>query len=380
MKMKLEDTISEYRRLHDLQPIIEGVTSFFESLSKDYGFEERLGQKLLSFDITKAIITNKCLIGEAGVGIGKSFAYIVPLLFYNQQTEKPVVIATSTIALQEQVVSDIKTISDMIDYHPEIVNTKGQNHFICRKRAEQYFEKLSDMRRGLINSDVDVIVIDEAHNLEGKVRNLLTKTISKSSILALLKKVILLSDLLNIREGQLADILNEEHEAVAESADLLFSEFENQIQLQIYSNTLVSEDSDRFAIQVNSNTEGAVAQLRSSIIDFQNRIERLMSHYRVRQNKSLNFAFGELRLLVGYLWNIVEYNKESDYLLWLEKHNNQISVSECPKEIDFEANEMLFDNYTPTILVSATLANTTEGSLNEQYGYLIRNVGFPKDK
>lgn len=459
--MKLEDKILEHRRLHEMQPILEGVTSFFESLSKDYGFEERLGQKLLSFDITKAIITNKCLIGEAGVGIGKSFAYIVPLLFYNQQTEKPVVIATSTIALQEQVVSDIKTISDMIDYHPEIVNTKGQNHFICRKRAEQYFgksekpsnillairdgaderkdftmridnrtwnninvngynsescyfckyaseceyrrirvrmeytngiivcnqdlllanqEKLSDMRRGLINSDVDVIVIDEAHNLEGKVRNLLTKTISKSSILALLKKVILLSDLLNIREGQLADILNEEHEAVAESADLLFSEFENQIQLQIYSNTLVSEDSDRFAIQVNSNTEGAVAQLRSSIIDFQNRIEQLMSHYRVRQNKSLNFAFGELRLLVGYLWDVVEYNKEADYLLWLEKHNNQISVSKCPKEIDFEANEMLFDNYTPTILVSATLANTTEGSLNEQYGYLIRNVGFPKDK
>ena len=112
--MKFEGTISEYRRMLDLQPIIEGVTSFFESLSKDYGFEERLGQKLLSFDITKAIITNKCLIGEAGVGIGKSFAYIIPLLFYNQQTEKPVVIATSTIALQEQVVSDIKTISDMI--------------------------------------------------------------------------------------------------------------------------------------------------------------------------------------------------------------------------------------------------------------------------
>ena len=99
MKMKLEDKILEHRRLHEMQPILEGVTSFFESLSKDYGFEERLGQKLLSFDITKAIITNKCLIGEAGVGIGKSFAYIVPLLFYNQQTEKPVVIATSTIAL-----------------------------------------------------------------------------------------------------------------------------------------------------------------------------------------------------------------------------------------------------------------------------------------
>ena len=34
MKMKFEGTISEYRRMLDLQPIIEGVTSFFESLSK----------------------------------------------------------------------------------------------------------------------------------------------------------------------------------------------------------------------------------------------------------------------------------------------------------------------------------------------------------
>ena len=63
--MKLEDKILEHRRLHEMQPILEGVTSFFESLSKDYGFEERLGQKLLSFDITKAIITNKCLIGSS---------------------------------------------------------------------------------------------------------------------------------------------------------------------------------------------------------------------------------------------------------------------------------------------------------------------------
>lgn len=47
MKMKLEDKILEHRRLHEMQPILEGVTSFFESLSKDYGFEERLGQAVI---------------------------------------------------------------------------------------------------------------------------------------------------------------------------------------------------------------------------------------------------------------------------------------------------------------------------------------------
>ena len=79
------------------------------------------------------------MIGEAGVGIGKSFAYIIPLLYYNKYFDKPIVISTSTIALQEQIFSDIAVASDLINYHPEVMNAKGQNHYVCRKRAAQLF-------------------------------------------------------------------------------------------------------------------------------------------------------------------------------------------------------------------------------------------------
>ena len=115
------------------------VKDFFNSVVLANGLENRVGQRILAYDVSKAIVSSKFLIGEAGVGIGKSFAYIIPLLYYNKYFDKPIVISTSTIALQEQIISDIAVASDLINYHPEVINAKGQNHYVCRKRAAQLF-------------------------------------------------------------------------------------------------------------------------------------------------------------------------------------------------------------------------------------------------
>ena len=115
------------------------VKDFFNSVVLENGLENRVGQRILAYDVSKAIVSTKYLIGEAGVGIGKSFAYIIPLLYYNKYFDKPIVISTSTIALQEQIFIDIAVASDLINYHPEVMNAKGQNHYVCRKRAAQLF-------------------------------------------------------------------------------------------------------------------------------------------------------------------------------------------------------------------------------------------------
>ena len=93
----------------------------------------------MSFEITDAMKNRQHIVVEAGVGIGKTFAYIVPLLYYRKRYKKPIVIATSTIALQEQLAADIKMIEDIIGYHPDIVLAKGQNHFLCKYRCDAYF-------------------------------------------------------------------------------------------------------------------------------------------------------------------------------------------------------------------------------------------------
>ena len=59
--------------------------------------EFREGQSEMACEIVDAISQKKNLVVEAGVGIGKSFAYLVPLIYYNYYLQKPVVIATSTI-------------------------------------------------------------------------------------------------------------------------------------------------------------------------------------------------------------------------------------------------------------------------------------------
>ena len=123
----------------DFQSIGQDVYSFFIDTAIEKGFENREGQWDMSFEIVDAMKNQQHILVEAGVGIGKTFAYIVPLLYYHKRYKKPIVIATSTIALQEQLSADIKVIEDIIGYHPDIVLAKGQNHFLCKYRCDEYF-------------------------------------------------------------------------------------------------------------------------------------------------------------------------------------------------------------------------------------------------
>lgn len=139
MNYKFRDEEDRNVRLKNFTQIGEKVFSFFLEEAPQRGFEEREGQWDMACDIVTAMRDKKHILVEAGVGIGKSFAYIVPLLYYHKEYKRPILIATSTIALQEQLVSDIEIIENMINYHPSIILAKGQNHFLCLKRFEEYF-------------------------------------------------------------------------------------------------------------------------------------------------------------------------------------------------------------------------------------------------
>ena len=65
--------------------ISEFVSAFFWDEAPDkYGLEAREGQQDMAFAILDAVRGNYHFAVEAGVGIGKSFAYLVPLLLYNK--------------------------------------------------------------------------------------------------------------------------------------------------------------------------------------------------------------------------------------------------------------------------------------------------------
>lgn len=92
----------------------------------------------MSFEIVDALIHDQHFAVEAGVGIGKSFGYLVPVLLYNKKMKKPVIVATSTIALQEQLWDDVHDVMPLLNTDPEVILAKGQTHYLCHKRANEY--------------------------------------------------------------------------------------------------------------------------------------------------------------------------------------------------------------------------------------------------
>lgn len=81
------------------------------------------------------------LIVEAGTGVGKSFAYLVPLLIHKQQ--RPVIVSTGTIALQEQLVQkDLPTLLKCFQRPIKIALAKGRQHYLCEHRFKRAYPQL----------------------------------------------------------------------------------------------------------------------------------------------------------------------------------------------------------------------------------------------
>ena len=98
------------------------------------GFEARPGQVQMAQLIERGILENVHTIVEAGTGVGKSLAYLVPAL----RSGKKIVISTGTIALQEQLVrKDIPLVSNALGIAARVVLLKGRNHYLCRQKYEK---------------------------------------------------------------------------------------------------------------------------------------------------------------------------------------------------------------------------------------------------
>ena len=69
------------------------------------GFEERSEQALMAKAVANAINDGKRIIIEAGTGVGKSLAYLLPAALYAMANGKRVVVSTNTINLQEQLIN-----------------------------------------------------------------------------------------------------------------------------------------------------------------------------------------------------------------------------------------------------------------------------------
>jgi ATP-dependent DNA helicase DinG len=67
-------------------------------------YEPRPQQIEMAAAVAAALEDEKHLLVEAGTGVGKSFAYLLPAIDYAVRNRKRVVVSTHTISLQEQLI------------------------------------------------------------------------------------------------------------------------------------------------------------------------------------------------------------------------------------------------------------------------------------
>ncbi|MHB1445335.1 MAG: ATP-dependent DNA helicase [Acidimicrobiales bacterium] len=95
------------------------------------GGESRPGQVEMALAVAKAIRTERHLIVEAGTGTGKSLAYLVPAIL----SGRPVVVATATKALQDQLARrDLPLVRSALGTDVTFAVLKGRSNYLCRQR------------------------------------------------------------------------------------------------------------------------------------------------------------------------------------------------------------------------------------------------------
>jgi ATP-dependent DNA helicase DinG len=102
------------------------------------GYEVRHEQIEMSEAIEAAIHHSEQLIVEAGTGIGKSFAYLVPLAEHALESKVMGIVSTNTISLQEQIIhKDIPFLEKALDKDFKAVLVKGRNNYLCLRRLHR---------------------------------------------------------------------------------------------------------------------------------------------------------------------------------------------------------------------------------------------------
>ncbi len=104
------------------------------------GYEHRPQQLQMAEAVERAIVAQRPLIAEAGTGVGKSFAYLVPTILavageLDGHDIQRAVISTHTISLQEQLLNkDIPFLRSVVPYEFTAVLVKGRGNYISLRR------------------------------------------------------------------------------------------------------------------------------------------------------------------------------------------------------------------------------------------------------
>ena len=112
-------------------------------------------------DFLKAVCSSfnkdNITIAEAGTGVGKSFAYLIPAFKWAEKNKERVIISTGTINLQHQLLEkDIPVIQKLLGTKLKAVLVKGRQNYLCLRRFNDRLQEA-----GLFDNEADFKAIEK---------------------------------------------------------------------------------------------------------------------------------------------------------------------------------------------------------------------------
>jgi ATP-dependent DNA helicase DinG len=135
----------------DLISQVEEIFSPSGILSKSKNFEFRPQQQEMAVAVARALQNREHLAVEAGTGVGKSLAYLIPSILFAVSQKKKAIVSTHTINLQEQLTEkDLPMLASVLGQLPEPVKfnftmLKGRANYLCTRRLQKAMQQSGNL-------------------------------------------------------------------------------------------------------------------------------------------------------------------------------------------------------------------------------------------
>jgi len=115
-------------------------------LSQAKNFEYRQEQQQMAVAVARALEDGAHQVVEAGTGVGKSLAYLIPSVLFAVENKRKALISTHTINLQEQLIyKDIPIVQKLLPVEFEAALWKGRQNYLCSTRLDRALQHASEL-------------------------------------------------------------------------------------------------------------------------------------------------------------------------------------------------------------------------------------------
>src|SRR5437879_13784281 len=130
----------------DLVEQVEEIFSPKGIFSRSRNFEFRPQQQQMAIAVARALEKREHLAVEAGTGVGKSLAYLIPAILYAVANKKKAVVSTHTINLQEQLTQkDLPMLEQVLPIKFQFTRLKGRGNYLCTRRLQKAIQQSGNL-------------------------------------------------------------------------------------------------------------------------------------------------------------------------------------------------------------------------------------------